>query len=476
LKIDIRAILKGLGYNIPDASVYKHIVLWREWYQGHHAKFHDYQQFNGKSKVKRRRKSLKMAKKVCEDHANLLLNEKVQLTVTPDTAQKKVDAALKENKFRIQSNKLVEVAFALGTGAFVEHSDSSNESGVLIDYVRADMIFPISWESEDITECAFASLRNNEGKDYIYLNIHKLENAEYVIYNKMIPIDASSGSPMFSGAGSPEEITPNEADNLLPGGIEPEVHTGSLTPRFQIIGPNAVNNIDTGSPMGVSIFANSIDLLEGIDLIYDSYCSEFQLGKKRIIVPASMLQMVQDSSGLVFPLFDDNDTEFYAMKDDNQAELKEINMTLRIDEHDKGLQRLLNLLSDKCGLGNDRYNFESGQAKTATEVISEKSDLFQNLKKNELVLETALQNMCQAIAEIAGVKGSIETTVNFDDSIIEDTEAKRTRMQLLVSQGMFPKARYLQEYEGYSEKEVKEIMAELEGESAGSEIDYEDVV
>ena len=58
---------------------------------------------------------------------------------------------------------------------------------------------------------------------------------------------------------------------------------------------------------------------------------------------------------------------------------------------------MLNLLSKKCGLGNDRYQFEAGGVKTATEVISEKSDLYQNLRKHELLLGPAIVDMVKAL-------------------------------------------------------------------------------
>lgn len=462
-KYDIRAVLEGLGYAIPEPSVYAHIGLWRAWYQGHVTKFHDYSQFNGRKKIKRRRRSLRMAKQVCSDHANLLLNEKVQLQLSSKAAQEKIDAVLQANNFRVKANKLIELAFALGTGAFVEHDDG--QGGVIMDYVRADMIFPLSWDGEDIDECAFGSVRTIGGQGLLYLNLHTIEDGEYVIRNKLIPLDSDgrpkpADGPVIKRRKPPQEIAPGE-DGLLPDGLLPELRTGSMTPRFQIFGPNQVNNIDIGSPLGASIYANSLDLLEGVDLVYDSYYGEFRLGKKRIIIPMNMLQLMQDNDE-TWMAFDDNDTEFYGLKDDNLQEIKEINMELRVDAHDKGLQRFVNLLSAKCGLGNDRYKFDGVGLKTATEVVSEKSELFQALKKNELVLEAALRNMCKAIAEICGITESFDVVVNFDDSIIEDTEAKRARMQVLVSQGSFPLWRYLMEYEGYSQKDAKAIAKEVE--------------
>ena len=468
MKTDIRAILEGLGYTIPSAEVYSKVTLWSEWYKGYSPKFHNYLQYNGKTKIKRQRKALHMAKKVCEDHANLLLNEKVQIVVSNKAVQAKLDAALEANNFRVEANKLVEIAYALGTGAFVEHDDGA--AGVLIDYIPADMIFPLTWEGGKVTECAFASIKTLAAGSFVYINVHQLEGQEYVIRNKLVPLENDGRARMTTpeaGKKKPAEAAPDATTGLLYDDLAPEVRTGSLIPRFQFIGPNQVNNVNRGSPLGISIFANSLDLLEGLDLIFDSYCGEFRLGKKRIILPITMLEILQDGNEK-FMAFDDNDTEFYGMKNDSLTDIKEINMELRIEQHDQGLQRFLNLLSTKCGLGNDRYKFDAGGVKTATEIISEKSELFQNLKKNELVLDAAIGGLCRAVADITGAGGDFEVKVNFDDSIIEDSDAKRTRIQALVTQGKFPLWRYLHEYEGYDEDEAKDIALEAEDDAAAA--------
>ena len=464
-KSDVRSILAGLGYSVPGADVYDKVVLWRAWYQGYHKEFHAYYQYNGKRKVPRKRKSLGMAKKVCEDHANLLLNEKVQLKITPAGSQKAIEEALAKNHFRVKGNQLVERAFALGTGAFVEATDG--DGGVFIDYVSADMIFPLVWEGTTVTQCAFASRKTVKGMAFIYLNIHELdEQKNYVVKNKYvaIPSEGVSGKARMPDMAKASAITTPNADGALWDGTQAEVFTGSPTRRFQFIGPNQANNIVYDSPMGCSVFANSLDVLEGIDLVFDSYCGEFRLGKKRIIVPMSMLQLLaEDGTDEQFLAFDDNDTEFYGMRlgDGKEAEKPhEINMELRHEAHEAALQRFLNLLSDKCQLGNDRYNFVQGTAKTATEVVSEKSDLFQNLQKNELVMRDALIDLCMAIGELIG-KPITAVEVEFDDSIIEDTTAKRARFQQMTAAGQFPLWRYLHEYEGYSEADAKAIEAEV---------------
>jgi len=452
----IRDYLKSRGYKIIPDTYYSYVNDWNDWYKGYFASFHSYKQYNGTQFVNRKLYSLGMAKKVCEDWANLLMNEKVGISTGNDTFDTELEDILNTNNFRVRANQLVEITMALGTGAFVEYQDA--DKNTIVDFVRAQMIYPLSWDNGDITECAFASLRNIDGEDYYYINIHRLESGLYVIENRFIQANAE---------------TPTET---IVDGIEPIVNTGSAIPRFQIIQPNIVNNVDYDCPMGISVFANAIDQIKAIDVAYDSYVNEFVLGKKRIIVPLSMLRTQLDGAdGVYKPVFDPNDVTFYAFPDDTATEIKEIDMDLRAEPHEAGLQRFLALFGDKCGLGADRYKFDHGTAQTATQVISEKSDMYQNLKKHELVIETAMTNMTRVIAEMNGVNpDSLEIKIDLDDSIITDKDSERTRMLALVTQGKFPLWRYLTLYENFTIDEAKAIEQESNASTPTIESNFSD--
>lgn len=118
-------------------------------------------------------------------------------------------------------------------------------------------------------------------------------------------------------------------------------------------------------------------------------------------------------------------------------------------------------MSAKCGLGNDRYKFEADNVKTATEVVSEKSDLYQNLKKHEQVLRSAIIGMCRAIASLLGLSTDWEITVNFDDSIIEDRPAEQLRDMQQVRDGLMAVWEYRVKYFGENEEDAKLMAAEL---------------
>lgn len=464
----IKRYLADQKYDTASDETYEHIDEWLDWYQNDVDSFHKYNVWNGSVMTSHRRYTMGMAKKICEDWANLLLNEKVSIKAGEYT--ERLNEILTFNNFSVRSNQLIELAYALGTGAFVEYKDS--DGNVIIDYIRADMIYPLSWDNGDITECAFGTTRVVGGKERIYLQIHRfgricdeedgedLENTnEYYIENRYV--DAESGKEIDA-----------------PYGIIPKVSTGYTKALFQIITPNICNNIDMDSPLGVSVYANSISQLKGCDLVYDSYMNEYILGRKRILVPISSAKMIMAEDGISTPLFDPNDTVYYQLPSDrnNEMKLTEIDMKIRATDHELGIQRCLDIMSMKAGMGTGRYKFESGGVKTATEVISDKSDLYQSRQKNCIVIREAIISMVRAVSFL-DIGREVDATVDFDDSIIEDTNTTIDRNIKLVTNGLRSKVTAIMEIYHCSESDAKKELERIrEDESVkGQDVDWTDM-
>lgn len=458
--VSIKEILLSHNYNVDYIDeTSSHIEEYLEWYQNDVEKFHHYKVFNGIQVQSEEMFRLGMAKKICEDWATLLLNEKV--SIKAGGFDKRLNEILNRNNFSVRGNQLIEIAFALGTGAFVEYKDCKQNT--VIDYLRANMIYPLSWDNGDVTECAFGSYRRIKGKNCIYLQIHRLGCEEYGENSDFYYIDN-----LYVDEESGKEIEP-------PENISKKVETKSEFPLFQIITPNIFNNICLDSPLGISVFANGIDQLKGCDKIYDSYINEFVLGKKRILVPLSQAKTQMQKDGITAPTFDPNDTVFFSMPSDRNSDLKptEIDMKIRAQEHELGIQRMLDLLSLKCGMGTGRYKFDSTGVKTATEVISDKSDLYQNLKKNEKVICTAIVNLVKAVAFLDGVK-TVDVTVDFDDSIIEDSNTTIDRNIKLVQASLRSKKSAIMEINKCSEDEAEKELERIakEEQITGQNIDW----
>ena len=380
-----------------------------------------------------------MAKKLCEDWANLLMNEKVKITLEGTKEQEFVDRILTENNFEVKANEMQEMKSALGTVAYIprvvgqEINDNGeviqgNASGIVLDYVTIENIFPLAWTNGFITECAFTSIVTRNGHDYLYMQIHRKEDSgTYAIENRIFKYDN-------------EQIADEDLANVSGfENIPPVVHTGSDKRQFVIDRLNIANNINYLLPTGIAVYANAIDVLQGVDIAYDSYVNEFKLGKKRIMVKPSAATFLDGE-----PVFDPSDTAFDVLPEDvsDGAVIMPIDMTLRTAEHNTGIQDQLNILSSKCGFGETYYRFDGSSVATATQVISENSTMFRTIKKHEIILEKALVELCRILLRLgntamnAGLKEDVEISIDFDDSIIEDKSADFNRDLQLLSAGI----------------------------------------
>jgi A118 family predicted phage portal protein len=451
-----------MGYSTVPASFYGEIDTWKSWYDGNVRSFHRYQVYNGLNRVDCRRYSMGMAKKVAEDWANLLLNEKVKITLEGKAEQDLFDSVCRENNFSVKSNEMQELKGALGTAAYVVRASSVDVDGdtgkisgkdgaaLKIDYVTAPNIFPLSWENGIVRECAFSSTVMYGGKEYTYLQIHrKGEDRNYIIENRL-----------YQNSTEAELSTVKSMAN-----VPPVVHTNSPTPQFVIDRLNIANNVDNTLPMGIPAFANAIDQLKGVDVAYDSYVNEFVLGKKRVMVKPGA---VKDLDGN--PVFDPNELYYYVLPEDTADGniIHPIDMTLRTAEHNAGLQDMLNALSSCCGFGENHYRFDSGSVATATQVISENSTMFRTIKKHEIVLEQVLTELCRIVLRLGnsvmrmGLNEDVEISIDFDDSIIEDRKSELQEMRADVAAGLIRGELYVAKKYGVTENEAKKMMPSME--------------
>lgn len=424
--------LRELGFNTVGPAFYEKVKEWRSWYAGDVKDFTHYKVRTGKMETLCKRHSLGMAKKLCEDWANLLMNEKVVITLEGEKEQAFVDEVFRANNFEVKANEAQELKSAVGTVAYIPRVVGQREGeaaqAIHIDFVDVDNIHPLTWRNGVIEECAFANRFTVDGEDYIYLQVHQRGvNGLYEIHNHIF--ECNEGN-----IGDKPRVAPAGYEN-----IPDVVKTASAERTFVIDRLNIANNYEANNPLGIPVFANAIDVLKGVDIAYDSYVNEFMLGKKRIMVKPSATDFLNGQ-----PAFDHNDVLFYVLPEDvsDGAVIQPIDMSLRTAEHNTGIQDQLNLLSSKCGFGESHYQFNGGSVATATQIISENSTMFRTIKKHEIILESALVELCRILLHYgnasmgAGLDEDVEISIDFDDSIIEDEETNFNRDARLVHMGV----------------------------------------
>ena len=430
--MNIQKKLRELGHGSVGKGFYAMISVWESWYQGCVKDFHNYTVNNGIELLECQRYSVGMAKKVSEDWANLLMNEKVKITLEGKAEQAFIDKVFAANNFWVKINEMQEKKSALGMAAYVPYMANmmvDGDNGAILDpgdlrinFCTAPYIYPLSWDNGIVRECAFLSTKEIDGKKYIYLQLHVLENGLYNIENRLFYANEEVLLTSVSGFENVPSV----------------IHTGSDKPQFILDRLNIANTEDN-NPMGISVYAHAIDQLKAVDVAYDAYVNEFVLGKKRIVVKPEALR---DLNGK--PVFDAREMVYYALPEDsaNGTIMQQVDMTLRTQEFNAGMQDMLNVLSSKCGFGESHYKFERGNIATATQVVSENSTLFRTIKKHEIVLHDVLETLCRTLLRMGNtymgesLDEDVEISIDFDDSIIEDKETDFNRDSRMLSMGI----------------------------------------
>lgn len=485
---NIFSILKDLGYEVCNdlQEYYKRIDLWRDYWKGYDPKFHDYTTTNvRKQPLKLKRKSLKLAKKVSEDWASLLLNDKTYVKLGDNEKESQVFLTGDENeqqggvfgfsKFWKQGNRTVEKSYALGTAIFyldlvnsVMKNNILKADNVQIKYIKDPKQFiPLGWDNDEITECAIYSYKAINGKQYIYLQIMTCEDEKYKIINKYYL-----------------KTDTNYQETELPPGLV-EWYILPCKPFF-VVSPNAENSFLDDIPMGASIYANAIDCLQLCDITFDNLYTDFYLGRKRIFMDQDLMAtekvIVETSEGkkktVEMPLAEESlEQSLYASTGKNvtgeKKMFEEYNPALRVVENKEGIQFALDLLSSKVGFGQNKYQFQMQNMTTATQVRVSNKDQTESIWKQRIQINEVLVDLVRSILVLGkeicglGVNPDAKITIKFDDTMFTDEEAERMKDLNDVNAGLMAKWEYRVKWYGEDDKTAKSMVDEINHMSPG---------
>jgi len=475
IKKVVNIINKELNTNI-SSNYYSQIEEWRQWWAGYVKTFHRVMEMQENGRRQGRDLfSLRMAKKICEDWATILLNEKTDITVDNAAANEYLQGEngysgiLKDLNFWQEANTLVEKAFYSGTGAFVLKIDNltatssgnvkiSSDANIRMEYLPAFCIIPISKKYGKITEAAFVSEHTERGNKYIYLEIHTIENETYIIENRYYADKKGNYSPA-----------------PLPEGVVPRFDTGSSVPFFAIVSPNMVNPHKDNLGLGCAIFSEAIDNFKGVDLAFNNFCSDFKLGGKKVFYNRELTKTAGvNSEGQPIYLAPDDMMQqlFVSIGDENLDDNKliyEFNPSLRVEDNQRGMQSQLDYLSFKCGLGTHYYQFSGTRGAsqvTATQYMGEKQELKQNAAKHGISIERALQDIVKAILWVGkniigeNIDPDAEITVSFADGYVTSDQERRIQDIQDIRDNIMQPWEYRVKWYSEDEETAKAVLAD----------------
>lgn len=443
-----------------NEEMYNFIDMWSNLYKGYHEEWHKLQYHTIDGQRTRRMQTLGMAKVASSEMASLVFNEKCEISIGDDeneTAQF-IDDVFKQNKFNKKFQDFIEYQFAMGGMVIKPYVENDK---IKLSFVTADCFIPISWQNETIREAVFINEIQKGKKKYTLLEWHVWEDGIYTIKNELYESDTLH-----------ELGVKVNLDTLYPG-LDPVVGMPKIEkPIFVYFKPNTANNIDTQNPLGISMFANALDTMHTLDIAFDSFNREFRLGKKRIIVPESMIKTVYDGTGTPHRYFDSSDETYESFNTGNMddAKIHDISVELRVEEHVSAINALLNLFAMQTGFSSGTFTFDGQSMKTATEVISEQSKTFKSKQSHEIIIEAGLIDLIESILALAETYSiftsvdDLEISIAFDDSIAEDKAAEINKQVQLVQAELQSKRRAIRKIFGVTDDEALEIIREIEEE------------
>jgi len=466
---DLKEQLHKKGVDIINVDYYELIDVWKSWYEGVVDDFHFYNvKIADGTEVQCEKKTMSMAKKSAEDMMKLNWSNKCDIKLATDEKTKKLWSIIdsKQNNFTIMFPQMLELAFALGTTAMVEYKDGLGRTR--IEYINdPSKIIPYAYDNFNITGFVefnqWQEVERNKPVFYTHLTYHefKTETNEkgelQQVYRKYNELYKSKDINQLG-----KEI---EFASMFPN-VEELVEEITDTPHFQIIKPPIVNNADLENPMGISIFANSIDKLKAIDNKYDSFDMEFIDGKRRILVDKTALkgmpQVDEDGNITTQLFFDRNDRTYVAMNGMKDQPVKDISFDLRYQEHIDSINAELSWYSSAIGLGTDYYKVDGGGMATATEILSEDDEAFRTKQVYETIVKDVIIDLVKSVCYLEGIELSEdEIEITMDYSRFENQEKTQQRLEREVSKGITSKIEYRMKVYGETEEIAKQKIQEI---------------
>ena len=374
------------------------------------------------------------AKVLCDFFSQLIFSEQVSIVASNETCQKYIDDVLNKSGFWKAMPQWLSFSFALGGGALKTYA---YDNKICIDFVHANRFIPLAWNNNSITSGAFLSVSFHDGFFYTLIERHFYnDDGIYSIEHKLFK------SKQHNSIGS--EIPLEERFPLL----SPMITINTPTPLFTYFKPAVSNNLHPYSPLGLSVFANACDTIKALDIAFDSFTREFILGKKRIIVPSSCVQTVVDiTTGEQRQYFDADDEAYVALKCDEERDLKitDNTITLRIEDHVKAINALLNILCFQCGLSAGALSFDEIKGvRTATEILYRDNKTASAAKHNKNILTEAIEAVSHSVLYLGACIGHIshddaancDVTISWHDGIVCDDNTLIENNIKLVSAGL----------------------------------------
>ena len=335
---------------------------------------------------------------------------------------------------------------------------------IAIDCVQATDFLPLAFDSKGkITVCKFVEHKKQGSHFYHRVERHEFKNGINTVTNKAYrSLSITDRGTEVSLAEVPEwaELKPKQDI------------ANTERPLFAYFRIPLGNTIDPTSPLGVSTYSRSVSLIEDADKQYQRFLWEFEGGELAIEASKEMFQT--DKKGK--PIIPEGKERLYRPNELDSSVpgselIKIFSPTLREAALKNGLNTILQKIEFNTGLAYGTLSDPQNVDKTATEIITAKQRSYSTITDIQMALQTAIEDLVYAMDVYATLynlapQGAYEVNCVWDDSIVVDAEAERSRDMNEVRMGLMQKWEYRVKWYGEDEETAKKVIADQEAEKA----------
>lgn len=408
-------------------------------------------------------------------------NKKTENTETAQDAQKTSSFTSDSKnsnsaKMNVDNNKTVNTDSAkTSTNGTLQYDGNLDKAEIEFDFVQADRFFPLAFDANGkVIEAAFIQTKVNKAMERVYIRLeyHKLENRTLTVQNMAFE------STDMGLANSNNIKTATNLGRPIPLTAVPEWATMQPTTTIEGVDrllfayfrmPEA-NTVDPYSPLGVSGYSRVVNLIKDADMQYSRLLWEFEGGEMAIDVDRNALMIDGDKTIVpqkqqrLFRKVDLNSEDTYNVF---APALRDVSIT-------NGLNTIFMRIEDACGLSRGTLSEVTQQeAKTATELKILKQRSYATNADIQMALQDALEDavyVMDVYCDLYDVTpaGEYETSFEWDDSIIVDSESELSKRITLMQNGLASRLETRMWYFGETENQARLALQQVDKEATES--------
>ena len=353
---------------------------------------------------------------------------------------------LDKNYKQVIDNIRIPVEYGCAKGGMVMKPYVSNGQ-IVVDFIQADEFYPTAVDDNgNIMGAVFVQTMARGGSFYTRLEGHNLTKDGYEISNRVFKSNISGVlGREVSLAEVPEWSSLSEVITIA----------NVRKPLFGYFKPAVANSVDPKSPLGISIFANSVNLIEDANKQYERFLWEFESGERALV--ANSMAFKRDRDGKprlpdkrLYRTLDVEDVDFF----------REWSPTLRGAEIGSGLDRIFRQIEFNSGFAYGTISTVDSRDRTAEEIRNSKQRSYTTISDNQKALQNALLDLVYAmdvwctLYKLAPM-GEYNVSFEFDDSIAADRKTEFEEKLTLVNQGIMEPWEFRMWYFGENEETAK---------------------